>query len=135
MRSNSSWGRTSNSAGLYGSTRRVVEVETGLTIAASGVDGRTDRFTALIDELVEDLSKRIRADPGKYEDYKLKFVVRRGDSEASITFDEVLLYGRALDALDRGDKRSARETLSRLVAAAPDFATARDLLGQLPPEK
>ena len=125
---------------------RVVEVETGLTILASGVDGKTDRFTSLVDKLVEGLSRGmphgIVAELSKGKDDR-SFVhyavcpaeVTFEDWTAEVTFEDTILYGRVLDSLDRGDTRSARESLTRLVAAARDFVPARTLLRQLPSEE
>jgi hypothetical protein len=44
-----------------------------------------------------------------------------------------LLYAKALDDMDRGDRAGAREKLGRVVRDQPDFALASLDLGKLGP--
>lgn len=110
---------------------QVIEVETGRVIAATDVVGQIgehgeeffvlvdDATFRLVDALQVQLAARDRIELGQVDVQQLSTV------EA---------YGRALSALDRGDKAAAEAALGKALAVEPGFKLGEAALAQLAAE-
>lgn len=108
---------------------RVVEVETGRVIRSIGATGKTEDVFELEQALVKGLSETLSeqaaalqlpaaAPPAPPRPPKLKV---RAAAE----------YGRALDSVDRGDRKDAHDRLSKIVRENPGFRLAKLQLEEL----
>jgi len=98
---------------------RVVDVETGRILYSSGATGKPEDFLPLEQKLADDL--------GKYFSTSLPAVrpaSGRPKPPASLKATTAILYGKALDAMDAGDKPKAKEALEKVVKEQPDFQLA-----------
>ena len=109
---------------------RVVEVETGKVVASLGKHGKAADFIDLQQYLAGELTRvlRLQIAAGK--------PARAGTGDrprprpkkprrpSSLDARQAAAYGRALDAVDRGDPRAAETILEDLVAKKPDFQIA-----------
>ena len=103
---------------------RIVEVETGLTIKASEVTGKTKNILKLVKKLaqkiIEDLKYPISKDEKKYfkktKDFSLKTMV---------------LFSNGLKYEDQGDFVKAKIYYLKALEAEPEFRRAKEKLAQL----
>lgn len=104
---------------------RLVDVETGITITAAGVEGKPDEFSALlsrlVDQLVENHHGIDHAEPPKGNPEQAK------DLDA-ISLQLALALGTAVDAFDRGDRAKAVTTVKMILESDPSFEDAKRLL-------
>lgn len=109
---------------------RVVEVETGKIIKSVGTNGAPDTFMDLEQKLVGELATvldtqlEVKAAPKR----RKKKTTKR---PKKLPMKTALTYAKALDAKDRGDKKTAKAELKKVVAAQPDFSLAQVDLTQL----
>ena len=106
---------------------KMVEVETG---EVKGV--RSARPTAEFIELEQELARRLgealRNRVGKKAPTK-RTRRRRSSPPKRLPARTAARYGKALEAIDRGDKKKAKKILSKVVKERPDFALAqKDLI-------
>jgi len=122
---------------LYGTLQvnaRVVEVETG-TVRAVGARRKATEFLELEAELAGKLRERLTAiakdsaSPGTTPRGRKARQARKRPRRMSSTV--AARYGRALDAIDRGNKGEARVLLARVVDETPDFGLAAADLASL----
>lgn len=117
---------------------RLVEVETGKVVASMGKHGKAEAFLALEQHLAGELATTL----GKLKPVAIKGRKgkgRRGNKgkrggvggskrkpkpPSSLDARQAAAYGKALDAIDRGDTDSARTILKDIVARQPDFEMA-----------
>jgi TolB-like protein len=113
---------------------RIVAVETGAVVAATGQTGPAQDFLALEQAIAGELRRALAgassaappagadsdvgAEPA--EDPRLAPRI----APARLSAATVARYGKALDALDRGDETGARADLVAVVDENPDFALA-----------
>ncbi len=111
---------------------RIVETETGRIIQSAGGHGKPDDFLVLERSLAEKLlgglggivvSTATRAPPPA-----ARPPVK---ASAKVPTSAVAGYGRALDALDKKDKATAKRELEAVVAATPGFTLAAVDLSRL----
>jgi len=101
---------------------RVVEVETGKVLFSVGATGKPEDFLSLEQKLAGDL--------GRYFATKLpqpKAVTKRPTPKppAALKAATLLEYGKALEAIDSGDKKAAKDSLEKVVKDQPDFQLAQ----------
>lgn len=128
-------------AGTLRMDARVVEVETGKVVASLGKHGKAAEFIDLEQYLAGELARVLRlqlaagttgkpgtagkpggAGSGKTEEPRPR--QKRPRRPRSLDARQAAAYGRALDAVDRGDKNTAETILEDLVAKQPDFQIA-----------
>ena len=108
---------------------KIIDVETGVTRGV-GVSRHQDNFLALETELASKLAtalakintSRSTTPAVKTSELQSK---RRGKSK-KVAARTVARYGKALDALDQGNKKVAMRELSLITSEAPDFKPAAD---------
>ena len=101
---------------------RVVEVETGKVLFSAGATGKPEDFLSLEQKLAGDL--------GRYFATSLpppKAVAKRQAPKppAALKAATLVEYGKALEAIDSGDKKTAKESLEKVVKDQPDFQLAQ----------
>jgi TolB-like protein len=126
-------------AGTLRMDARVVEVETGKVVASLGKHGKAADFIDLEQYLAGELARvlRLQATPGKQPQVggtgsgttdkpgdKTRPRRRKPRRPSSLDARQAAAYGRALDAVDRGDQAAAKTILEELVAKKPDFQIA-----------
>jgi TolB-like protein len=101
---------------------RVVEVETGKVIQSVGATGDAENFLALEQKLVTDISavlgKQLSLPPVKTPP------TPRVKPPAKLARRTAMLYSRALQNLDTGNKSQAKVELEEVVKQQPDFKLA-----------
>lgn len=110
---------------------RVVEVDTGKVIAAIDVVGQVgehgEEFFVLVDDAAFRLVDALKVQLAARDRIELGQV-----DVAQLT--TVSAYGRALEALDRGDKAAAEAQLGKALSVEPGFKLAEDTLTKLAAE-
>ncbi len=107
---------------------RVVEVETGKVVQSVGANGKPDDFLSVEQKVSEDLGKILSKltvasspSPSPAPESPTK---RRVAPPAQLKTKTALLYSKALVAMDKGDKVTAKTTLQAVVKEQPDFKLA-----------
>lgn len=108
---------------------RVVEVETGKVVASLGKHGKAADFIELEQYLAGELERVLRqqvatATPRAGDGKPARTPRKQPRRPKSLDARQAAAYGRALDAVDRGDEGAARTILEDLVAKKPDFQIA-----------
>ena len=115
---------------------RAVNVETGAIEFTDRVQDRSDNVLALIGQLATRLNSGMKL-PGA--------TTRTGDagasgaqqagapSQAKLPMRLAVLYGKALDMADRGDKARAVELFGAVLKEFPDYAPARTGMAKVKP--
>ncbi len=98
---------------------RVVEVETGRVLFSVGATGKPEDFLSLEQKLSGDLGRYFATNLPK-----VKAETKRPKPPAALKARTLLEYGKALDAIDLGDKKTAKESLEKVVKDQPDFQLA-----------
>jgi TolB-like protein len=129
-------------AGTLRMDARVVEVETGKVVASMGKHSKVTEFIELEQHLAGELARVLRLQiaagkavqvgaagsgaPDKPGDKPVKPRPRRKRPRRPKSLDarQAAAYGKALDAMDRGDRKAAETILEGLVAKKPDFQIA-----------
>jgi TolB-like protein len=118
---------------------RLVDVETGQVLKSIGANGKADDFLTLEQTLVEGLRQAIaklpagpsgpgggrRSPPGASNRRTSPSLPRQLKTETA------LVYGRALVAMDEGDRTKARTLFRKVLSAQPDFELAQRDLNKL----
>ncbi len=145
------WGGYFKVFGSVCLTGKVVEVETGTTLPGGKTCGKPTDFLSLYTKLRQrletTLTTRLEAAPTRQPQRKTRpsKKARRARVKARLarrqrarrklplrlTTRTALAYARALDAKDRGDTRTAKRELHKLLAQQPDFDHAKRLLAKL----
>lgn len=106
-------------------TARLVEVETSKTLAGFKARGKPDDFFALEQDLSAQLGKALTESvPAWMGRIPAEDMPKRLKKPAKLPLDTAVRYSRALDALDKKDKETAKKELSVVVKAQPDFELA-----------
>jgi TolB-like protein len=107
---------------------RVVEVETGKVLSSTGATGKPEDFLTLEQKLGEELAKILKAKatplPEPREDAPPAKKVERPKPPAQLKTRTALRYSKALDAIDRKDRETAKKELLAVVKEQPDFQLA-----------
>jgi TolB-like protein len=102
---------------------RAVNVETGAIEYTDRVQDHGDNVMALIGQLAGRLNSGL----------KLGASTRTGDAGTRLPMRVAVLYGKALDMADRGDKAKAIELFGAVLKEFPDYAPARNGLAKVKP--
>jgi len=101
---------------------RVVEVETGKVLFSVGATGKPEDFLSLEQKLAGELGRHFATNLPPP-----KAATKRTPPKppAALKAATLLEYGKALDAIDSGDKKAAKESLEKVVKDQPDFQLAQ----------
>jgi TolB-like protein len=102
---------------------RAVNVETGAIEYTDRVQDHGDNVMALISQLAGHLNSGL----------KLGAPTRTGDAGTRLPMRVAVLYGKALDMADRGDKAKAVELFGAVLREFPDYAPAKNGLAKVKP--
>ena len=102
---------------------RAVNVETGAIEYTDRVQDHADNVLALIGQLAGHLNSGLR----------LGAPTRTGDASARLPMRVAVLYGKALDMADKGDKAKAVELFGAVLREFPDYTPARNGLNKVKP--
>jgi curli biogenesis system outer membrane secretion channel CsgG len=102
---------------------RAVNVETGAVEYTDRVQDHGDNVMALIGQLANHLNAGL----------KLGAPTRTGDAGTRLPMRVAVLYGKALDMADRGDKAKAVELFGAVLKEFPDYAPAKNGLAKVKP--
>jgi TolB-like protein len=102
---------------------RAVNVETGAIEYTDRVQDHGDNVMALIGQLASHLNAGL----------KLGAPTRTGDAGTRLPMRVAVLYGKALDMADRGDKAKAVELFGAVLKEFPDYAPAKSGLAKVKP--
>ena len=110
---------------------RLVDVETGQIVKSVGAAGKPDDFLSLEQQLADGLRQAIRG---------VAKVPARPDAPTrrssptppkQLKTETAVMYGRALVALDDGDRKTAKTLFKKVLSAQPDFELAQRDLNRL----
>lgn len=101
---------------------RLVEVETGKVITSVGSAGKMDDFLAIEKKVADDLEKAITSSTVK--GVKPRPTRRARKRPKKLAVRTAVKYSKALDAIDKGDKVTAKKELEGVIAEQPDFTLA-----------
>lgn len=102
---------------------RVVEVETGKVIRSVGAAGKPDDFASVELKIAQELEGVLTSEAFGAAAAPEVAPPRRKRPK-TLRAKTAVKYSRALDALDHGDKETAKKELTDVVAEAPDFTLA-----------
>jgi len=102
---------------------RSVNVETGAIEYTDRVQDHADNVLALIGQLAGRLNSGLR----------LGTPTRTGDAGTRLPMRIAVLYGKALDMADKGDKAKAVELFGAVLREFPDYTPARSGLSKVKP--
>jgi TolB-like protein len=105
---------------------RVVEVESGKVVQSIGAAGKPDEFLTVEQKLCEGLTKilQTKATPLPQTPDAPAPTKKPPAPPKQLRTSTALRYSKALHAIDRGDKKAAREELAQVVKEQPDFKLA-----------
>ena len=103
---------------------RAVNVETGMIEFTHRAQDNADHLTPLIAQLADRLTAGLKL-PGA--------MVRAtaGAAPATLPMRDAVMYGRALDLADKGERARALELLDDILRRFPEFGPARALVSKL----
>ena len=101
---------------------RVVDVQTGQVVYSTGATGKPEDFLALEQKLGGDLGHYFSTTLPKAKPPSQ--ARRTAKPPAALPARTLVEYGRALDAIDNGDKGKAKESLAKVLKDQPDFQLA-----------
>ena len=122
--------------GAFRVDARLVDVETGQVVKSVGANGKADDFLGLEQTLAEGLRQAASSLPARNDAPATggRPPATGGDRRAAprrpkqLKTEIALAYGRALVAMDDGDRKTAQSLFKRVLSAQPDFELAqRDL--------
>lgn len=105
---------------------RIVKVETGEIIAATGMTGKEDEFDLLEHKLVINLTSLLF--PPNERKTPQTDASPENPRQPKLTLRGAIKYGQALEKADAGDTPGATSLLRDIVEANPDFALAKQML-------
>ena len=114
---------------------RAVNVETGAIEFTDRVQDRADNVLALISQLAGRLNSGLKL-PMRTGDAGSAGAQQAGSPTATkLPMRAAVLYGKALDMADKGDKARAVELFGAVLKEFPDYAPARTGLAKVQPGK
>jgi TolB-like protein len=110
---------------------RLVDVETGQIVKSVGAAGKADDFLDLEQKLADGLEQALRgvaSGPSRSE-----APTRQSSPKPprQLKTGTAIIYGRALVAMDDGDRKTARTLFKKVLSAQPDFELAQRDLNRL----
>jgi TolB-like protein len=99
---------------------RIVEVETGLTLKAGEVTGKTKDVLSLVQKLGNKILK----------DLNIK-LAESGETPGRISIDALKLFSKGIEFEDKGDTARALECYRKALDQEPDFQQAKDRAARL----
>lgn len=103
---------------------RIVEVETGLTIKAGEVTGKTKNILSLVKKLGRKILKDLNIRLTKEEERSFK-------KSEKLDMKAVVLFSKGLECEDQGKKQKAKEYYQKALDIEPKFKQARMKIQQL----
>ena len=114
--------------GLQGKIRldaRIVEVETGKIVRTAGAMGDINDFWNVEQKLVADLEDGLSVKlPDAFKKRVQKKRKHRKKKTKKMKTTVVANYSKALDKIDKGDKKGAKKLLTKVTKEHPDFRLA-----------
>jgi TolB-like protein len=112
---------------------RLVDVETGQIVKSVGASGKPDDFLGLEQQLAEGLKQALHGVATMPAKADAPTPARRGSANPpkQLKTETAVMYGRALVAMDDGDRRTARTLFKKVLSAQPDFELAQRDLNRL----
>lgn len=117
---------------------RAVNVETGAIEFTDRVQDRSDNVLGLVSQLASRLNAGLKlpASPMRTGDASAPGAQQAGAPSATkLPMRAAVLYGKALDMADKGDKARAVELFSAVLKEFPDYAPARTGMAKVNPGK
>ena len=131
-------GYMADSKGNFRIDARAVNVETGAIEFTDRVQDRSDNVLALVSQLAGRLNAGLKlpASPTRTGDAGSPGAQQAGmPSTTKLPMRVAVLYGKALDMADKGDKAGAVELFGAVLKEFPDYAPARTGLAKVKPGK
>jgi len=131
-------GYMADSKGNFRIDARAVNVETGAIEFTDRVQDRSDNVLALVSQLAGRLNAGLKlpASPTRTGDASTPGAQQAGSPSATkLPMRVAVLYGKALDMADKGDKAGAVELFGAVLKEFPDYAPARTGLAKVKPGK
>ncbi|MEW6753450.1 MAG: CsgG/HfaB family protein [Candidatus Latescibacterota bacterium] len=97
---------------------RIVETETGLTLKAEEMTGKTDELFRMVGKLTRKIARELRVSVTKEDEERLASVENE-------SLQAALHYSRGLDFEDAGEVDQALEEYGQALAINPQYAKAR----------
>jgi hypothetical protein len=111
---------------------RIIDVETGRVLLSVGAAGKPEDFLVLEQKLAGDLGAYFTAHaPAPRTKVMVPRKKRRPRPPRALKARTAVEYGKALAAIDKGDKKAAKQSLQKVVKEQPDFELASLDLDQL----
>jgi TolB-like protein len=105
---------------------RVIEVETGKIVLSIGANGKPEDFLSLEQKIAGDLTRHFtKVAPPVPPPSGATPPRKRPKLPAKLPAKTAAEYGRALAAIDSGDKKAAEAGLKKVVTEAPEFELAQ----------
>jgi TolB-like protein len=130
-------GFTADPKGNFRIDARAVNVETGAIEFTDRVQDRADNVLALVGQLASRLNSGLKlpASPLRTGDAGGPGAQQAGSPTATkLPMRVAVLYGKALDMADKGDKVRAVELFGAVLKEFPDYAPARTGMAKVKPE-
>jgi TolB-like protein len=115
---------------MMGSLRldaRFIDVETGKILKSDGVDGQLSNFFKIQKQLAWKIINTLDIKISAAEKKDLE----TNENSKALTYEDANLYSKALDYYDTGEKKKAKDILSKLNKTYPDFAPVKNMLTKL----
>jgi len=109
-------GFAADAAGNVRIDARAVNVATGVVETTERLQGRGDDVVSLVQQLAARLAGAMTVPAAN------------SSAVSAVPLTALVTYGRALEAIDRGERAQARQLLEGIVRDHPDFAPARAAL-------
>jgi TolB-like protein len=123
--------------GTFRIDARAVNVETSAIEHVDRVEGNSDNVLALISQLAGKLNSGLKlpAIPTRTGDARPASGARQAGapSAAKLPMRYAVMYGKALDKTDKGDKAGAVELFNAVLKEFPDYAPARNGMAKVKP--
>jgi TolB-like protein len=100
---------------------RIVEVETGLTLKADEVTGKTKEVLSLVQKLGNKILK----------DLNVRLAENTGGTPKKISMDALMLFSRGVETEDKGDSDKALAIYRKVLELEPGFSQARERMEAL----
>jgi len=129
-------GYMADSKGNFRIDARAVNVETGAIEFTDRVQDRSDNVLALVSQLAGRLNAGLKlpGSPTRTGDASMPGAQQAGTTTATkLPMRVAVLYGKALDMADKGDKAGAVELFGAVLKEFPDYAPARTGLAKVKP--
>ena len=112
---------------------RAVNMETGVIEHVERVSDRTENFMPLVAKLAKQMNAGLKLPPAPVRAEAAPAPARESASAPAkgAPFQAVLLYSRAVNAEDAGDRETAVELYSQTLTRFPEYAPARRALSRI----